>query len=101
MHQFDEKEYRARTLEAIRAVHPTAFNLSRAQFAEIAGVTQGHISNCESVKRKPLVKPVFEGKKVLYPVLDIVDYLVQQRLKTLKSKAGRPTKASRLNGGAA
>lgn len=82
--------------DEIRRVHPNKFNLNRKEFAELAGVTAGHISNCETVYKRPLVTPVFEGSKVLYPIPDIVDYLVAQRLKSIKPKLGACTKASRI-----
>lgn len=94
--QKDVKELRAQVRNEIRAIHPDKFNLSRKEFATLAGVTTGHISNCEAVHKRPLVAPVFEGRKVLYPITDVVEYLVNQRLKSTKPKLGARTKADRI-----
>ena len=94
--QKDIKELQTKIRNEIRAVHPSKFNLSRKEFAELAGITVGHVSNCEVIYNRPLVIPVKEGTKVLYPVLDVIDYLVSQRVKSMKPKLGAPTKAARI-----
>ncbi len=95
--QDNTKQIRALICDAIRTIHPDKFNLNRKEFATLVGVTVGHISNCEVIYKRPLVLPVYEGSKVLYPMTDVIDYLVNQRLKTLKAKRGAPTKASRID----
>lgn len=89
-------QLRARIRAELRSVFPTQFNLTRKELSALSGVSEGHISNCESIYKKPLVTPVYEGRKPLYPIPDVIDYLVSQRVKTMK-KRGAGTKASRIS----
>jgi transcriptional regulator with XRE-family HTH domain len=91
------KDIRAKFREELRAVYPTAIYLNRKQLAEHINVSVGHISNLESDKtKKPLVPPSPIGTKVLYSVLDVIDFLVTQEIKKRervnKVGRGRPTK---------
>jgi|CXWL01.1.fsa_nt_gi hypothetical protein len=92
----DPKQLRVVIREELRKVFPNQFNLDRKEFAALVGVSEGHISNLENIHKCPLVQPVRVGTKVLYPFNDVIDYLVNQQLKTLKNKRGAPTKASRF-----
>jgi hypothetical protein len=94
--QDNKKQLRTEIRGELRAVYPTQYNLDRKELAALIGVSEGHISNCESVHKRPIVRPVREGTKVLYPLIDVIDYLVDQRLKTLKSNRGAATKATRI-----
>lgn len=96
MQKINEKQIRERVAADLRAAFPETFNFSRKQFANIAGLTEGHISNLE-VKKSPIVRPVREGRKILYPFPDVADYLAKQRLETIKRGAGRPTKAEQIS----
>lgn len=89
-------ELRERTRTELRSIFPQTLNLTRAELATVLNVSVGHIANVESTFHKPLVQPIKIGKKVLYPVIDVIDFLVSQRLNTLKVKVGRPTKASKM-----
>lgn len=95
MQKIIEQQIRARVSAELRAAFPQVFNLSRQQFAAAAGVTVGHVSNLE-IKKQPMVKPVYQGKKPLYPVVDVADFLVEQRLRTVKRTAGRPPKSEKF-----
>ncbi len=92
--KYSETTLRARIEEDLRAVFPTQLQFDFCQAAKIIGCSVGHISNCESFK-KPLFPSVRLGRKRLVQFHDIVDFLVNQRLRA-QIKRGAPTKAERL-----
>ena len=82
----------------LRASFPGKFNLDRRETGMVVGVSERHLSNMESAGT-PVLQSLRVGRKVVYQFPDVVDFLVSQRIATMKPRRGRPTKASKIAGG--
>jgi len=75
--------------------YPGLFNFDRKMLAQIVGCTTGHLANLEA-KGCPLIACVRVGKKPLYQLPDVIDFLVNQRIGAMPRRGPR-TKAERMN----
>lgn len=91
----DQKQIQRRIRDELVASHPGVFNFDRKTVAQIVGCTAGHLANLEA-KGSPLIACVRVGKKPLYQLPDVVDFLVKQRKVTTPRRRGPRTKAERM-----
>jgi hypothetical protein len=91
----DQNQIQSRIRDAVVKNYPGVFNFSREQVAQLVGCSAGHLANLES-KGSPLIPCVKLGKKPLYQLPDIVDFLMQQRGVASLRRRGPRTKADRM-----
>lgn len=71
------------------------FNFDRKTVAQIIGCSSEHLANLEA-KGCPLIVCVKVGKKTLYQLPDVVDFLVNQRASASPRRRGPRTNAERM-----
>lgn len=91
----DQNQIQSRIRSEIVASYPGVFNFNREEVAQIVGCSAGHLANLES-KGHPLLPSVKLGKKTLYQLPDIVDFLVRQKGISSPRRRGPRTKAERM-----
>ncbi len=90
-----EIEIQNRIRDELAASHPGIFNYDRRTVAQIVGCSVGHLANLEAMGC-PLIASVKVGKKPLYQLPDIIDFLVKQRAAAKPRRRGPRTKAERM-----
>lgn len=88
-------EIQNRIRDELAASHPGIFNFDRRTVAQIVGCSVGHLANLEAMG-SPLITSVKVGKKPLYQLPDIIDFLVNQRIGAKPRRRGPRTKAERM-----
>lgn len=92
----DQKiEIQNRVRDELAASYPGVFNYDRRTVAQIVGCSVGHLANLEAMGC-PLITSVKVGKKPLYQLPDIIDFLVKQRAAAKPRRRGPRTKAERM-----
>ncbi len=84
-----------RIRDELAASYPGIFNFDRKAVARIVGCTPGHLANLEA-KGCPLIACVRVGKKPVYHLTDVIDFLVSQKIGTKPRRRGPRTKAERM-----
>src|SRR5574340_649365 len=80
-----------RIRDELAMFYPGIFNFDRKTVAQIIGCSSGHLANLET-KGCPLIACVKVGKKTLYQLPDVVDFLVNQRADVNPRRRGPRTK---------
>lgn len=88
-------EIQNRIRDELAASHPGIFNFDRRTVAQIVGCSVGHLANLEA-RGCPLIACVRVGKKPLYQLPDLIDFLVSQRAAAMPRRRGPRTKAERM-----
>jgi len=91
-----EIQIQHRIRDELAASYPGVFNFDRRTVAQIVGCSVGHLANLEAMGC-PLITSVKVGKKSLYQLPDIVDFLVKQRASAIPRRRGPRTKAERMH----
>jgi hypothetical protein len=84
-----------RIRDELAASYPGVFNYDRRTVAQIVGCSFGHLANLEAMGC-PLIATVKVGKKLLYQLPDVIDFLVKQRATAKPRRRGSRTKAERM-----
>lgn len=90
-----QTQIRHRIRDELLACYPGTFNFDRKTVAQIIGCTSGHLANLE-VKGCPLIVSVKIGKKPLYQLPDVIDFLADQKIGSMPRRRGSRTKAARM-----
>ena len=90
-----EIQIQHRIRDELAASYPGVFNYDRKTVAQIVGCSVGHLANLEAMGC-PLIASVKVGKKPLYQLPDIIDFLVKQRSAAKSRRRGPRTKAERM-----
>lgn len=90
-----ETQIQHRIRGELAASHPGVFNFDRRTVAKIVGCSVGHLANLEAMGC-PLITSVKVGKKPLYQLPDIIDFLVKQRAAAKPRRRGPRTKTERM-----
>lgn len=85
-----------RIRDELVASFPGVFNFNRRTVAQIIGCTAGHLANMEA-KGCPLISSVKVGRKALYQLPDIIDFLTKQKAISTPRHRGPRSKAERMS----